>query len=1000
VVKRTSLFLILLFTFLPFSSALAEQEQAGSIRGMVLDKDFDAPLPAAMIQVLETGQQVTTTDQGNFVINQIPPGTYTLVFSKDGYVRQVKSDVVVSSGRLTELDTALAGDFTEMEEFVVQDILQMGTGSEIALLNLRYESPALMDSISSDLMSQAGASDAAGALRLVTGATVQDGKFAVIRGMPDRYVNSQLNGVRLPSADEETRAVELDQFPAAVIESIQVSKTFTPDQQGDASGGAVNVVLKGIPEEPLFFQFKSEISYNSNVKDRDDFLSYTGGGVNFWGRDGGDRDVQWENIGENWTGASGVSTTAAPTDYKWSATTGGKHEFDNGLKVGGIASYFYERDSEFYDDGIDDSYWLATSIGPDMVPRTIQGTPQPGADPPGAFGDFKTKLFDITQATEAVQWGGLLSGGLEWEHQSVNVSYLYTRTTTDKVTLAEDTRGKEYFFPGYDPNDPTNVGNEPDNLDAAPYNRQETLEYTERTIETVIWSGKHQLPFDVHEIGGVFKFHQPEFDWTISDSTADMEQPDKRQFGSLWHAESSDGRPEEWFPFKPAATFTLGNFQRIFKEIKEDSDQYTLNLNFPFEQWSDTDGYLKFGIFKDKVDRFFDQETFSNFGGGIGTFLGGFDDFWSAVFPYQDQPILESLNDVDYAGEQQIDAWYTMLDLPLVPTLSLIGGARFEGTEISITNYPEAAATWLPPGATAPESMEPGEGDVDYDEDDTLPSIGLLYEPFEEIKLRGSYSETVARQTFKELAPVLQQEFLGGPIFIGNPDLQMASLQNYDLRFDYTPYEGSLLSASYFYKDIEDPIEYVQRIVSFDYTTAVNYPSGDLEGYELEARQEMGHLWNPLSGLSLGGNMTVINSKVRIPTDEQLQLAPLGYQRSKRDATNAPEKLYNLYMTYDLDVTDTQFGLFYTWTGDTLVAGAGESVGNIVPDVYRKDFDILNFSISQKLGDHIKLQFKAKNLTNPELETEYRPLGTYDVPKSSHTKGIDYSFSISVKYTF
>ena len=119
------------------------------------------------------------------------------------------------------------------------------------LLHLRFESPALMDSISSDLMSRAGASDAASALRLVAGATVQDGKSAVIRGLPDRYVSSQLNGVRLPTADEDKRAVELDQFPSAVIESIQVSKTFTPDQQGDASGGAVNVRAQGHPDGEL-----------------------------------------------------------------------------------------------------------------------------------------------------------------------------------------------------------------------------------------------------------------------------------------------------------------------------------------------------------------------------------------------------------------------------------------------------------------------------------------------------------------------------------------------------------------------------------------------------------------------------------------------------------------------------------------------------------------------------------------------------------------------------
>ena len=92
---------------------------------------------------------------------------------------------MVAEGRLTDVDVWLAGEFTEMEEFVVQDILQLGAGSETALLALRFESPALMDSIGSDLMSKAGASDAAAALRLVSGASLQDGKSAVVRGLPD-----------------------------------------------------------------------------------------------------------------------------------------------------------------------------------------------------------------------------------------------------------------------------------------------------------------------------------------------------------------------------------------------------------------------------------------------------------------------------------------------------------------------------------------------------------------------------------------------------------------------------------------------------------------------------------------------------------------------------------------------------------------------------------------------------------------------------------------------
>ena len=253
------------------------QGGAGTIRGLVQDKDFDAPLSGAKVLLVETGTEVESSDQGAYSLGQVQPGVYTLVFSKPGYVRYVKADVVVSAGRLTDVDVWLSGDFTDMEEFVVQNVLALGTGTEAALLELRFDSPALMDSISADLMSKAGASDAASALRLVSGATVQDGKFAVIRGLPDRYVNSQMNGIRLPTADEDKRAVQLDQFPSAVIESVQVTKTFTPDQQGDASGGAVNVDLKGIPDEATF-KFSAQYGLNHQVAGSE-FLTYEGGGV-------------------------------------------------------------------------------------------------------------------------------------------------------------------------------------------------------------------------------------------------------------------------------------------------------------------------------------------------------------------------------------------------------------------------------------------------------------------------------------------------------------------------------------------------------------------------------------------------------------------------------------------------------------------------------------------------------------------------------------------------
>lgn len=977
---------------------------------MVYDKDFEMPLAAARATIAETQETVAATDEGNYVFGQVAPGTYTLVFSKEGYTRQVKADVVVTEGQMTEVDAWLVGEFTEMEEFVVQDV-QIGTWTEAALLDLRMESPALMDSISSELMSQAGASDAASALKLVAGASVQDGKFAVIRGLPDRYVNSQMNGVRLPTADADKRAVQLDQFPAAAIESIQVSKTFTPDQQGDASGGAVNIVLKGIPEETTF-GVSGQYSWNSQVKQAgSDFLTYRGGGVNCWGIDDGGRSIQHENIGSLWEGAVGPSTGDAPTDYKWAVSGGGKIPFED-FTLGGFASFFYERDSSYYENGIDDKYWAPNPSdtflpeGTAMFPQYSQGTPSDG--------EFVTSLFDVTQASQEVKWGGMGVVGLETENHAFNLLYLYTRSAEDTVTIAEDRRGKEYYTrilygEEYDPADPENAGNQ--NPNAAPYLRTETLEYTERTTQTIQLSGRHTLPDPEFRIGGLLNFFNPEVDWVVARSSANLYQPDKRLFGARWQwdrrVEFIPQPPyyvftpvERWYKYQPAVNANMGNFLRVWKEINEDSDQYQLNFKLPFEQWSGDEGYMKVGLFQDEVHRTYEQRSFQNNvnelpGEGV---PGSPDDQISEDFNY---PLYESLYDIDYEGEQSISAWYYMADVPLNSWFNIIGGARYEQTDLNIINsprYPETAKL-IYPGEDTLQDYDADRANVTFSQADVLPSIGFVFAPFEPVTLRGSYSRTVARQTFKELSPITQMEYLGGDVFVGNPELEMSQLQNYDLRLDYTPYEGGLFSLSYFYKDVKDPIEYVQRYADFDYTTPRNYPEGMLSGYEFEFRQQLGYFRDELEGLSIGANATLIDSEVTLPDEEVAILESVNAPMTKRDMTQTPEHLYNFFMTYDLRDWGTQLAIFYTIRGDTLVAGAGQVKSRFVPSVYETEYGTLNFSLSQRLGEIWKLKFQAKNLLNPDIETVYRSqyIGE-DVTKTSYKKGMDFSISLSAEF--
>jgi len=253
--------------------------------------------------------------------------------------------------------------------------------------------------------------------------------------------------------------------------------------------------------------------------------------------------------------------------------------------------------------------------------------------------------------------------------------------------------------------------------------------------------------------------------------------------------------------------------------------------------------------------------------------------------------------------------------------------------------------------------------------------------------------------TFKELTPVTQREYSGGPLFTGNPDLELSALKNYDLRLDYTPHEGGLVSVSWFNKDVEDPIEYKEEFKTFTYTTAVNYPKGELSGYEIEVRQRLDRYWEATEGLSLGANATFIDSEVTLPADEADELEAAGFPMPTRDMVNAPEYLYNLYLTYDLADTGTQAALFYTVQGDTLLSGANHvesPLNRLQPSIYAKEYGTLNFSLAGKIGKHWRVQFQAKNLTNPSIEEFYRSdFIADDVTKSSFKKGREFSIGLA-----
>ena len=326
----------------------------------------------------------TTGDQGNFAISAVRPGRYTVVVL-EGRLSSARSrrTSLVQSGQLTDLDILARGRVHRHG-----GARRRGPGRDAREDRGRHREGAAADcgsklrrcSIRSarSMISRSGASDAAAAVRLVAGVSLSDGKSAVVRGLPDRYVS--LAAERRAAADGRRRQARGRARP--------VSRRRHPEHPGQQDvhsrpagrrvGRRRRRAAQGHPGRAVVLQGRRPRRASTRRSAGSDFLSYKGGGVDCWGRRRRrPRPAARQPRHELERRGGRHRRTTPPNDYKWSMAAGGSHEFDSGVTIGGAISFFYERDSSFFDNGINDSYWV-TSPGAPMTPQYDQGTPPAG----------------------------------------------------------------------------------------------------------------------------------------------------------------------------------------------------------------------------------------------------------------------------------------------------------------------------------------------------------------------------------------------------------------------------------------------------------------------------------------------------------------------------------------------------------------------------------------------------------------------------------------------
>ncbi|MGB0273449.1 MAG: carboxypeptidase regulatory-like domain-containing protein, partial [Opitutales bacterium] len=218
------------------------------VMGQVVDQSTNMPLASVAILFEDTAIGTITDAEGRYKLGPAPAGSYTLTFVKTGFLEANITDFKLEPGTVHEFAFALPPRPAEMsdEVFELQDftVTAQQANEMMMKLDLRMDSNQALEIFSSEDFSKFAASDVGEAIKRLSGVTVQGGKFAVIRGLDERFTSTLLNGAPVPSPDPDKQSVPLDLFPSEVVSNIVVSKTFAPELPANSVGG--NILIQTV----------------------------------------------------------------------------------------------------------------------------------------------------------------------------------------------------------------------------------------------------------------------------------------------------------------------------------------------------------------------------------------------------------------------------------------------------------------------------------------------------------------------------------------------------------------------------------------------------------------------------------------------------------------------------------------------------------------------------------------------------------------------------------
>ncbi|MBO9204158.1 MULTISPECIES: TonB-dependent receptor [Niastella] len=234
------------------SLVISVHAQEIQIQGLVRDQQSGEEIPGATITINGPYKTVVFSGlNGSYVAKQLAEGTYTITVKCIGY-KPFETTFNATSEKKQFLTITLEPEKRELTEVIIAG--RHDKGSDAATLQVTRRADHILNAVSARSIEISPDLSVANVSQRISGVSLErssngEGQYAIIRGMDKRYIYTLVNGIKIPSPDNKNRYVPLDIFPADLLDRLEVSKSLSPNMEGDAIGGAVNMIMKTAPEK-------------------------------------------------------------------------------------------------------------------------------------------------------------------------------------------------------------------------------------------------------------------------------------------------------------------------------------------------------------------------------------------------------------------------------------------------------------------------------------------------------------------------------------------------------------------------------------------------------------------------------------------------------------------------------------------------------------------------------------------------------------------------------